>query len=268
MALPLISLFWNMKIKIEISGKEMSADLGSPIDISIPLSPEGPRAWYVDPLKIEPVINDRFTGSVALGGDVNFRNIFFNPHGHGTHTESVGHIDRAVTSVNGLMKRFFYDALLITLEPPAFAGDEKPYRKNGDRMITVDQFRKALGQKKPEAVVLRTLPNQESKKTENYSGTNPAYLEPECMDFLRESGVMHLLLDLPSVDREEDGGKLEAHHRFWQGGRPHDELCTITEFIFVPNEVEDGRYLLEIQMAPFENDATPSRPVLYILNEA
>jgi hypothetical protein len=41
----------------------------------------------------------------------------------------------------------------------------------------------------------------------------------------------------------------------------HDK--TITELIFVPNEVKDGPYLLNLQTAAFENDATPSRPVIY-----
>jgi hypothetical protein len=39
--------------------------------------------------------------------------------------------------------------------------------------------------------------------------------------------------------------------------------ATITEFIFVPNTVLDGTYFLNLQIAPFENDATPSKPILY-----
>jgi hypothetical protein len=39
--------------------------------------------------------------------------------------------------------------------------------------------------------------------------------------------------------------------------------CTITELIFVENEVRDGSYLLNLQMASFVNDASPSKPVLY-----
>ena len=35
--------------------------------------------------------------------------------------------------------------------------------------------------------------------------------------------------------------------------------------IFVPNEVHDGDYLLELQLPRFMNDAAPSRPVLYAL---
>ena len=57
-------------------------------DLSVPLvDGEGNlRAWYVDPPVFEPVRANGFIGSVAEGGAVNFRNIFFNPHGHGTHT--------------------------------------------------------------------------------------------------------------------------------------------------------------------------------------
>src|SRR5690554_7126316 len=64
-------------------------DLKRGIDISIPLSDDekNPLAWYVKPPRFEPVMQDGWVGSVKDGGTVNFRNIFFNPHGHGTHTE-------------------------------------------------------------------------------------------------------------------------------------------------------------------------------------
>jgi hypothetical protein len=38
--------------------------------------------------------------------------------------------------------------------------------------------------------------------------------------------------------------------------------ATITEMIYVPDNV-DGSYLLNLQIASFENDASPSKPVLY-----
>lgn len=255
-----------MKIKIEINRVEYQADLSKPLDISIPISPEGPRAWYVDPVTIEPVRNDRFTGSIAEGGDVNFRNISFNPHGHGTHTESVGHIDRDVTSVNAILNQYFFSALLVSIEAETYTGSDVPFREKGDRIITKSQIAKALGEEDCEAFVIRTTPNLDSKKSMEYSGTNPAYLEPEALSFLRKKGIKHLLLDLPSVDREVDGGKLQSHHEFWQSGREDDPECTITEMIFVDDEIKDGLYLLNLQTAPFENDATPSRPVLFKLN--
>ncbi|MEM9050585.1 MAG: cyclase family protein [Bacteroidota bacterium] len=256
-----------MKIELTLQGKKYSADLSKPLDISIPLSPNGPRAWYVDPVKIEPVRTDRFTGSVAEGGDVNFRDIHFNPHGHGTHTESVGHIDQEVTSVNSTLKQFFFLARLITIEPKTLTDSLGEYRQSGDRIITREQIEETLDQDECEALVLRTLPNRDDKKSIEYSGTNPAYLEPEALSFLRENGIKHLLLDLPSVDREVDGGKLDAHRHFWFSGKADDFECTITEMIFVDDNIVDGTYLLNLQTAPFENDATPSRPILFELND-
>jgi hypothetical protein len=41
--------------------------------------------------------------------------------------------------------------------------------------------------------------------------------------------------------------------------------CTITELAFVPDDVKDGLYLLNLQVAPFDNDAAPSRPLLFRL---
>jgi kynurenine formamidase len=254
-----------MKAKIQLDAKEYQADLSQPLDISIPLSPEGPRAWYVDPLQIEPVRNKLFTGSIAEGGNVNFRNIFFNPHGHGTHTESSGHIRKEVISVNSILQQYFYTALLVSIEPDIYDQTDVVFHEPGDRIITKDQIDKAMNNANCEALIIRTLPNSNDKKSMVYSGTNPPYLQSEALTLMRSKGIKHLLLDLPSVDREEDGGRLQAHHAFWKSGFEGDNNCTITEMIFVPNEIEDGTYLLNLQTAPFENDATPSRPVLFKL---
>lgn len=255
-----------MKTKIQLYGKEYQMDLSQPLDISIPLSPEGPRAWYLDPMTIEPVRNALFVGSIAEGGNVNFRNVSFNPHGHGTHTESSGHIDEEVVSVNAILKQYFFTALLVSIEPEIYGGSEVVFRNQGDRIITKDQIDSILRDVNCEALVIRTLPNLIGKKSMVYSGTNPPFLEPEALSLMRSKGIKHLLLDLPSVDREVDGGRLQAHHAFWKSGFEDDNTCTITEMIFVPDEVADGIYLLNLQTAPFENDATPSRPVLFELN--
>ncbi len=63
-------------------------ETNDPIDLSIGISSDGkgPLAWYLDPPKMTPVMENGFVGSISQGGAVNFRNITFNPHGHGTHT--------------------------------------------------------------------------------------------------------------------------------------------------------------------------------------
>lgn len=226
------------------------------IDISMPYreSQEATSAWYVAPMQAEPVRMGDWVGSVAEGSSVNFRNLTINPHGHGTHTECVGHIAKEVFSVNQYLKQWFFDALLVTIEPQAVGED---------LVISTAQFQMAIGTERPEALVLRTLPNSDAKLHTNYSSTNPPYLEAEGVLWLREIGVKHLLLDLPSVDREVDGGALAAHKAFWNYPENPRMDATITELIYVPNHVKDGKYLLNLQVAPIENDASPSRPVLF-----
>lgn len=240
---------------INHKGKTYYTDLSQGIDISIPMNDHSARAWYVEPMRIEPVRAGDWIGEVKSGGSVNFRNIFFNPHGHGTHTECVGHISPEIYNVNEHLKTYFFIAELITVLPEQL--------ENGDFVITRKSLEILLNGKNPEAVVLRTVSNSEMKLGMNWSNTNPPYLTEDAAKYLVEIGVDHLLLDLPSVDRENDDGKLLAHRAFWEYPNNTQFHKTITEFIYVPNTVFDGTYLLNLQTVPFENDATPSRPVLF-----
>lgn len=235
-------------------------DFKNGIDISIPYrtSPKATSAWYVGPMQIDPVRMGDWVGSVKEGGSVNFRDVKLNPHGNGTHTECVGHIAPECHSVNQHLKRWMFDALLITIQP---------VKQEEDLVVTREQLLDAIGDERPEALVLRTLPNSDEKLEHNYSNTNPTYIEASGCAYLAEIGVDHFLLDLPSVDREEDGGALAAHRAFWNYPENTRMHATITELIYVPNEVADGKYLLNLQVAPIENDASPSRPVLFLVNE-
>lgn len=237
-------------------------DLSKPIDISIPLSntDKNPIAWYIEKPEIEPVVFGNWIGKVSEGSSTNFNNIFFNPHGHGTHTECLGHITREFYSINQCLKQFFFTAELISITPEDI---------NGDLIISKNQIGRALNGKNPEALIIRTQPNSESKKHKNYSKTNPPYLSEDAAIYIREIGIQHLLIDLPSVDREEDEGKLLAHKAFWNVknvNNLNDDArlnCTITEMIFVEDTIQDGSYILNLQIASFENDASPSKPILY-----
>jgi len=241
-------------------------DLSKPIDISIPLTntEDNPIAWYIEKPVIEPVKFGNWVGKVSEGSSTNFNNIFFNPHGHGTHTECLGHITKAFYSINQCLKKFFFTAELITVAPESVVDDF---------IITKFQIVNTLNGKTPEALIIRTLPNEESKKHKNYSHTNPPYLSEDAATFIREIGIKHLLIDLPSVDREEDEGRLVAHKAFWNVQdvnhlNPDARLdCTITEMIYVNEEVQDGNYILNLQIASFENDASPSKPILYKIED-
>lgn len=247
-----------MIANIEHQGKHFQVNLNQAIDISIPLKngEDNPTAWYVPAVKMEAVVMGDWVGEVKQGGSVNFFNIYFNPHGHGTHTECVGHISPEKHSVNQCVKQSFFMAQLISV---------RPQKQGEDHIITLESVKEAIGEEQPEAIVIRTLPNDAAKLNRAYSNSNPPYLDREAALFLRNIGVKHLLIDLPSVDREEDGGALAAHRAFWHYPEQTRLDCSITELIYVPDNVKDGTYLLNLSFAPFENDASPSRPTLYAL---
>ncbi len=240
-------------------GARWRADLHRPLDISISLR-EGQdtvNCFYAPLLEMAPVRMGSFVGDVGLGGPVNFYNVHLNPHGNGTHTECVGHISAEKITLNQCLTNFHFVAILHSVWPQV--------QTDGDRVITPEQLQDITTLEGVEAVVLRTLPNNEDKCRRHYSGTNPPYLHPEAVAWLVEQGIAHLLVDLPSVDREEDGGKLAAHRAFWCYPEAPRMQATITELIFVNNFIADGLYLLNIQITSLELDASPSKPVLYAL---
>lgn len=235
-------------------------DLSRPLDISMPMraAATNVNAWYVDHPKIEPHKEGDFVGKVSEGAVVNFNDIWFNPHAHGTHTECVGHITEEFHSVNQSLKQFFFKAEVLTVAPEKY---------QDDFVISAKQLKYALGNKKREAVIIRTLPNTRSKLSRQYSHSNPPYLLEEAAQYLVQKGVDHLLIDLPSVDKEKDGGALLCHKAFWNFDGKLRNQATITELIYVSNKIKDGTYFLNLQVAPFENDASPSRPVLYKIED-
>ncbi|UNY99423.1 cyclase family protein [Zhouia spongiae] len=249
-----------MKAIIHYKNKKYPINFNNPIDISIPIrnGEHNVNAWYVGPPVIEPVKDGDFTGAISAGATTNFNAINVIPHAHGTHTECLGHITEEFFSVNEQLKKSFFMAEVVTVAPG---------KVGEDFVIPAQQLKVALHGKRPEAVVIRTLPNYTDKLNKQYAHTNPPYLEEAAANFLKEKGVKHLLIDLPSVDKEKDEGRLLAHKAFWnfEGIKRYD--ATITEFIFVPNHIKDGSYFLNIQIAPFENDASPSKPILYQIED-
>jgi arylformamidase len=249
-----------MKIKFERNGNFYTANLSQPLDLSLPLREglENPNCFWAPPVEIWPVVAGDFVGDTTKGGPVNFKNITLNPHGNGTHTECVGHISTEKFTINECLTQFHFLAKLVTVYPTKMP--------DGDRVVLRKQLEELVQPGETEALILRTLPNDAHKLTANYSGTNPPYLHHEAVEWLVECGVEHLLLDLPSVDREEDGGKMLSHRAFWRYGDPMAEIrkkCTITELIYVENDIQDGLYLLNMQIASFELDASPSKPVIF-----
>jgi kynurenine formamidase len=123
--------------------------------------------------------------------------------------------------------------------------------------------------------VVRTLPNDPSKRHRSYDDACPApYFTPDAMRWVVERGVDSLVVDLPSLDRADDGGGLAAHRVYW--GLPPSARdarlaargrALVTELAYVPDAATDGLYLLDLQAPASASDAAPSRPVLYAIHE-
>jgi arylformamidase len=249
-----------MKLSWEFKGKTVVADVAPDraVDLSLPVDPVSglPRAWYKGPATQQPVRNGDWIGSIAEGGAVNFYDQQFNPHAHCTHTETLGHIDGGKQPLSEGYPPAHLLAVLVTLAPD-------------ENVLTLEAFWTALSavipgkNAIPQAVIVRTHTGPKNDLLKDWSNTSPPYFEPELMRALVKHGVEHLLVDLPSVDPEVDGGELAAHHIFFGVPSAPRKNATITELIAVPPAALDGFYLLNLQVAPWVNDAAPSRPLIF-----
>lgn len=224
------------------------------VDISLPITPEeAANAFSLPAATFEPFRIGSFVGSVEEGGPVRCDVVTLAPHGNGTHTECVGHIAGRDFTVDVCMRDVVDIATLVSV-PLSDAG--------GDMVISREDLDAAWQDNGSTTLIIRTMPNDATKRTRRWSATNPAYVHIDAMNLIVERGIRHLMIDLPSVDREEDAGALVAHHCFWQWPDDPRSDCTITELIYVPDTTPDGTYAVMFNVAPFHGDAAPSRPVL------
>lgn len=272
------------RIRIEIGDETVSADLSAPLDISIPLRFGGPQpnCFGAPYAQRETLTVGEWKGDTRQGGSCNVGVYRLVPHCNGTHTECIGHVVDDEIFAADTVRGGLYPATLVSIAPAraeSSAESGADNMRHDDLLITraaLDQaFRKFPKTTMRKAIVIRTLPNETSKRSREYdAGKPPAYLSVEAAGLLVENGVEHLLVDLPSIDRMDDGGKLKAHRVFF--GLPQDARraetatrahCSITELIHVSDDIEDGCYLLDLQLPSFMTDAAPSRPLLYKVND-
>lgn len=246
-----------MVIELTLKSKNIRLDVSRPIDLSLKIRrTENVNAYFIEAPTFEPVRIGSFVGSVPQGGACNCEDITFNAHGNGTHTECVGHITEEFNSVMNVHIPHFQLAYLLTVKP----------EENGeDRVVKADALENIP--KDIDALIVRTLPNSGEKRGHKYSGTNPTYFDQAFTAQVADLGIKHLLVDTPSVDREEDGGELLAHRAFWSYPENTRTDACITELIYADNSIADGHYALHLQVSPFDSDAAPSTPLIYpILN--
>jgi kynurenine formamidase len=270
-----------MIFEVEINNEIYELNTKTYHDISIPLNfnEEQPNTYNIKKASSHAFEEKGgFIGDTRKGGSCNFEVLNLIPHCNGTHTECLGHITNQRISVHQQLKDIFIAATLITVSPSKNSNDSyKPRLEKDDLVISKKSIEGALQNKSDDflkALIIRTSPNSEDKKRRDYIKDEPPFFSLEAMRYIVEKGVEHLLVDMPSVDRAFDDGQLNTHHIFWnlkENSHEVDDQCemnkTITEMIYVSDTVTDGTYMLNLQIAPFVSDATPSRPILFDLNK-
>jgi arylformamidase len=273
-----------LEFDLKIHGRRFRAELRSAIDLAIRLEFDGPqpRFFAPGPARAEPLRLAGFAGTVAAGASCNCGVYTLAPHCHGTHTECVAHLTTDGPALAALTPVPPSLALLVSVEPRplgATGASAGAHASPDDPVIDRDRLELAARRWADDpwtALVVRTLPLDPDRRWQHYAGACPApYFTADALRWVADRGVESLVVDLPSLDRADDGGGLAAHRAFW--GLPAG-ACTaqaarrgralVTELASIPTTVDDGLYLLDLQVPAFDGDAAPSRPVLYPLTES
>lgn len=259
-----------MQARVEFGGRAWQADLARAIDISIPLDFAGdqPSFFGAPRATAMPLRAGAFTGEVRTGASCNCATYSLTPHCNGTHTESFGHLTAGLESVHELAREALMPARVVTvpvMPADAIPSEHDAVTRKEDRLITAQALQQTAGARidaGTRALIIRSLRDSHE--------VLPPYFTTAAMRWIVTQGIEHLVVDVPSLDRADDGGRLLCHRVFWGMREPgaHDASCdrpqaTVTEFASIPSHVPDGTYLLNLQIAPFMADAAPSRPLLY-----
>ena len=276
-----------MQFNFEHHGKQYRCATQDATSIAIELDFDGPQPNHfgVASASSSVVKLDGFVGDTKQGGSCNVDSLCLVPHCNGTHTESVGHIVNQDVPVGQIAINPIIVAMLITVQPKTAKQVTQTYRpelEGSDQIIDSTQLLAAvakLGDPKlirPGALIVRTLPNDADKRSRTYSKKNAApFFTVEAVEAINSLGIEHLLVDFPSIDRSNDDGLLTNHPIFWGVPETTHDLTestkrdkTITEMVFVADEIADGLFGINIQVPALKSDAAPSRPIIMPLKSA
>jgi hypothetical protein len=256
----------------------------------------GPRHFGAPAARARPYAAPGFSGEVRRGASCNCATIELTPHCNGTHTESVAHLVDEALDVCDLVPLGLMPALVVSAAPVAAATtdeDSDPAPRPGDRLLTRAAVLAGWPANlpfAPRALVLRSAAGGTSGVAADADATDDGsadvdvdsgadisapYLTRQLVNELVARGIEHLVVDLPSIDRGRDGGRLCGHRLFF--GLPPGSTrlaeaarrgCTVTEYARIPATLADGPCALQLTLPRLAGDAVPSRPLVFRLGAA
>lgn len=277
----------TLTISIDQRSCHVLIDRGVSLAIPQTFGEKQPNHFAVPKAKRSPVRVGGFVGDMRQGGSVNFDEVWLIPHCNGTHTETVGHIIVEEYFIGGQLDHSHGLAVVVTTTPVAALATKESYVPPlgaNDFVVTAEELelafarisqRLGISKESISHLVLRTMPNSLQKISRKYELTDAVpFFTSEAIRWVVDSGFQHLLVDVPSVDRMLDDGCLNSHCLFFgvdPGSRKLVDLNgarrTITEMVFVPDEISDGVYWMNLQIPSWNLDAAPSRPIVYPIQE-
>ena len=258
-----------MEVVVKHNNNSYRINQSSGKSLSIPYNYNGDQPSFYDAEKGSaiPMKQNGFIGLVNDESGCNVMNINQNIHCTGTHTECAGHILPDSISINDVLSHEYYLTELISISSISALETNETYHvpfSKEDKIITKRMIEgkipdKALG------LIIRTLPNSLSKMNQRYNATNTIFFTKEAIKYITDCKIRHLVVDMPTIDKYDDGGHLGNHHLFFENNPPYKK--TITEMAYIDNEIIDGSYLMTIEIPPMVLDAAPSRPFIFDIKD-
>ena len=296
-----------MKAEVKLEGRVFHVDLSAGKSIARTISVAATKSTLdIGAIAVQSKTyrDGDFVGDILAGGACNVSVLKINPHCCGTHTETLMHVmpaeaATAPPTIDSVVPTGLQLSLVLTLKtcslPEARACDESftEHADSDDRLVSAAAISAALAgaaQSMPcgyaawesankeslgKSLVVRIVEDDPATATSLWSFQSgvPPYFTSDAIELLNDQNVEHLLVEFPSIDRMDDGGRLTNHHKFWNIDQKSRNLAeawpskTITEMIEISPSIKDGLYLLFIGVPPVRTDAMLSRPVLYELFE-
>lgn len=273
-----------MRLRVHIGGRDWWVDEATGHDATLAFDPALGRGRAFGLRATDESAVDIGGGRqlrVCDGASVDCADIALNPHGGGTHVECVGHIvaerwTLADVPLPGLLPMTLLD---IAVEALGGSGEHAGGRSDpSDRVFTARALRTAWDARAlpgfDAAIAVRTDAAMALPADHDWSGGNPPYPTAEAMAWLASLPVRVLLLDLPSLDREDDGGTTPNHRTYWglpPGARTLAEVAhparLVCELARFAEAVPAGAWLLRLDVAPIAADAAPARVRLLPVTE-
>ena len=159
-----------MELTFPWNGRRYRADLGRVVDLSSAVDFEGeqPTFFGLPRAQHQGVEAPGFVGDTARGGGCNCRTLVLCPHGNGTHTESIQHLQTKGPAPAQAITQPLMPAWVITVSSVPFAESNEHYNAHAqaeDQVVAAAQLKAAgLPESLPPAFVLRTQPNPPSTR--------------------------------------------------------------------------------------------------------